>query len=201
MSERPETAPPSPLASPLSSSAISDSPSSPLDTEQKPREDKQNNRLSTSFLNHITYPISYTTSALLRRLSEDSAPTPLARALSANYNGMLRENAPAVFNPPTRTHSPFQPPPLTPLTLEGYRENTSHRGRLMSKSLAEEIRLLVPPRLQLVDTWRLGYSLEQNGSSLKSLFAAVEEWRGKRGGFVLVVKDGSGSVSFPIKHD
>jgi len=71
----------------------------------------------------------------------------------------------------------------------------------MSKSLAEEIRLLVPPRLQLVDTWRLGYSLEQNGSSLKSLFAAVEEWRGKRGGFVLVVKDGSGSVSFPIKHD
>lgn len=161
--------------------------------------DDHNNHIpsasTSSFFTHFAYPISYTTSAILRRLSEDSAPTPLARALSANFNGLMRENTPAVFNPPSRTHSPFQPPPLTPLTLEGYKESTGHRGRLLSKALAEEIRLLVPPRLQLVDTWRLAYSLEQDGTSLKSLFGRMEGLRGKRGGCVLVVKDGHGGVS------
>lgn len=179
-----------------SSSAVLPSPtdsSFPADEGDKHHHDDRNNN-GTSFFNHLTYPISYTTSALLRRLSEDSAPTPLARALSANYNGLMRENAP-VFNPPTRHHSPFQPPPLTPLTLEGYKETTGHRGRLLSKALAEEIRLLVPPRLQLVDTWKLGYSLEQDGTSLKSLYGRLDGYRGKRGGFVLVVRDAKGGVS------
>lgn len=96
--------------------------------------------------------------------------------------------------PPKRKLSPFQPPPLTPLTLDGYKESTSAGGRLLSKALAEEIRLLVPPRLQLVDTWKLGYSLEQDGSSLKSLFSSMEAYKGKRGGFVLVVRDAAGGV-------
>lgn len=162
--------------------------------------DNSDRSLRSSFfdrLNHLTFPISYTTSAVLRRLSEDSAPTPLARALSANYNGLMRENAP-VFNPPTRRHSPFQPPPLTPLTLQGYKDSTGYKGRLLSKALAEEIRLLVPPRLQLVDTWKLGYSLEQDGSSLRSLFGAVDSYRGKRGGFVLMIRDGRHGVSWPF---
>jgi len=99
-----------------------------------------------------------------------------------------------VFQPPKRRLSPFQPPPLTPLTLNGYRESTSKRARLLSKSLAEEIRLLMPPRLQLVDSWKLSYSLEQDGTSLASLFGLVEKYRGKRGGFVLVVRDRGGGV-------
>lgn len=178
-------------------SAISSSPSSPTSdttTHKEQHSEDQHEYNRTSFFGHLAYPISYTTSALLRRLSEDSAPTPLARALSANYNGLMRENAP-VFNPPDRKHSPFQPPPLTPLTLEGYKESTGHRGRLLSKALAEEIRLLVPPRLQLVDTWHLAFSLEQDGSSLRSLYGALAKYQGKRAGFVLVVRDAGGGVS------
>ena len=99
-----------------------------------------------------------------------------------------------VFTPPQRKLSPFQPPPLTPLSLTGYKLNTTQSARLLSKALAEEIRLLVPPRLQLVDEWQLAYSLEQNGVSLGTLYQKSEEYRGKRGGFVLVVQDGSGGV-------
>lgn len=69
------------------------------------------------------------------------------------------------------------------------------KGKLLSTALAEEIRLLLPPRLQLVDEWSLAYSLEQNGVSLGTLYKQSEEYLGKRGGFVLVVKDGSGGVS------
>lgn len=68
------------------------------------------------------------------------------------------------------------------------------QGKLLSKALAEEIRLLVPPRLQLVDEWSLTYSLEQNGVSLATLYQKSEEYRGKRGGYVLVVQDGTGGV-------
>ena len=68
------------------------------------------------------------------------------------------------------------------------------KGKLLSKALAEEIRLLVPPRLQLVDEWSLAYSLEQNGVSLGTLYQKSDDYRGKRGGYVLVICDGSGSV-------
>lgn len=68
------------------------------------------------------------------------------------------------------------------------------RGKLLNKALAEEIRLLLPPRLQLVYDWSLIYSLEQNGVSLATLYKQADEYRGSRGGFVLVVKDGSGGV-------
>lgn len=65
----------------------------------------------------------------------------------------------------------------------------------MSKAVAEEIRLLVPPRLQLVDEWGLVYSLEQDGVSLGTMYKKCEELRGRRNGYVLVVKDGDGGVS------
>lgn len=99
-----------------------------------------------------------------------------------------------VFQPPRRIASPFQPPPLTPLTLSGYKSSTRDAGKVLSKGLAEEIRLLVPPRLQLVDTWEVVYSLEQNGVSLATFYKKAEEYRGRRGGFVLVVRDASGGV-------
>jgi hypothetical protein len=100
----------------------------------------------------------------------------------------------SVFQPPHRTASPFQPPPLTPLSLKGYRSGMRDKGKLLTTALAEEIRLLVPPRLQLVDEWSLTYSLEQNGVSLGTLYKKSDDYRGKRGGFVLVVKDGGGGV-------
>jgi len=99
-----------------------------------------------------------------------------------------------VFHPPGRKLSPFQPPPLTPLTLHGWQTNTPHSERLLTKALAEEIRLLLPPRLQLVDEWHLAYSLDQNGVSLATLYEKAAEYRGRRGGFVLVVRDEIGGV-------
>lgn len=69
----------------------------------------------------------------------------------------------------------------------------------MSRAVAEEIRLLVPPRLQLADTWRLGYSLEEDGVSLGTLYGKCGSGGIKRGsGFVLVVQDGAGGVGFPF---
>ena len=73
----------------------------------------------------------------------------------------------------------------------------------MSKSLAEEIRLLVPPRLQLVDRWALLYSLEQDGVSLATLYGKCDDYRGRRGGYVVVVRDKGGGVnisSFTFSH-
>lgn len=94
----------------------------------------------------------------------------------------------AVYNP-KRAVSPFQPPPLTPLTLTA----TGNTAPLLSRALAEEIRLLVPPRLQLVDTWRLAYSLERDGSSLATLYEHCRQYshRSQRAGYVLVVRDSS----------
>ncbi|CAK7904506.1 oxidation resistance protein 1 [[Candida] anglica] len=59
-------------------------------------------------------------------------------------------------------------PPLTPLSLHGYKSSTKHK--LLDKELAENIRNLVPARFQLFDDWYLEYSLEQHGISLKTLY-------------------------------
>ena len=173
-----------------------DSPSPPRPS-LPPSPQRTNPFIST--LNYFTEPVSYTLSGIARRLSEDEAPTPLARALSANYNGSMMDATLGVFHPPTqqpakRRASPFQPPPLTPLKLRGYKDSTSHRARLMSRAVAEEIRLLIPPRLQVMDHWTLTYSLEQDGSTLSTLYSLSDSHRGKRGGFVLVVRDSGGGV-------
>ena len=95
-----------------------------------------------------------------------------------------------VYTPPRRNASPFQPPPLTPLVLKSLHTSTAF---LLTRSLAEEIRLLVPPRLQLVNTWRLAYSLEADGASLPTLYKCCDEIasRSQRAGYVLVVRDSS----------
>ncbi|KAF2239484.1 TLD-domain-containing protein [Viridothelium virens] len=93
-----------------------------------------------------------------------------------------------------RTASPFQPPPLSPLLLSFGGLSSSSSAKTLTRTLAEEIRLLVPPRLQLVESWHLAYSLERDGVSLATLYQQCEKYRGKRGGFVLVVKDGTGGI-------
>jgi len=82
------------------------------------------------------------------------------------------------------------------VTLKGYKDSTPETARLLSRALAEEIRLLVPPRLQLCEEWRLVYSLEEHGVSLGTLYKKCEDLRGLRNGFVLVVRDGEGGVCF-----
>ncbi|MCJ1378064.1 oxidation resistance protein 1 [Xylographa soralifera] len=99
-----------------------------------------------------------------------------------------------VYTPPRRTASPFQPPPLTALTLRGISSSSAPSAQILSRALAEEIRLLVPPRLQLVTDWTLAYSVEQNGASLTTLYAECAAYRGRHNGFVLVVRDGLGGT-------
>jgi len=164
---------------------------------------RQSSNPFASTLLYFTEPITYTVSGLVRRLSEDEAPTPLAKALSANWNGSMMDSLSSTLSaggggyhppPPKRKFSPFQPPPLTPLTLKGYKDSTNRDARLLSRTLAEEIRLLIPARLQLMNSWTIAYSLEQNGSSLSSLYALCDDYKWKRGGFVLVVKDAEGGI-------
>ncbi|CCE83155.1 Piso0_003727 [Millerozyma farinosa CBS 7064] len=62
---------------------------------------------------------------------------------------------------------------LAPVTLTGYKDTTKHR--LLDGELAEDIRKLVPARLQLFDTWELVYSLEQHGISLKTLYQRCKQ--------------------------
>ena len=70
----------------------------------------------------------------------------------------------------------------------------------MDPDLAEEIRLLLSPRLQLHETWSLRYSLEQHGVSLSTLYdrtRAAGAGTGGGGGYVLAVRDSVDGVSRP----
>jgi hypothetical protein len=80
------------------------------------------------------------------------------------------------------------------LTLHGYKAGTTSRAKLLRKAIAEEIRLLIPPRLQLASSWKLVYSMDQNGSTLSTLYNLCDQYRGKRRGFVLVVRDSNGGL-------
>ncbi|KAF1934688.1 oxidation resistance protein 1 [Clathrospora elynae] len=195
-----------------------DTPSSSPPARSPPSQPATPNRSSSYF----TYPVSYAMSGILRRLNSETSPQSDARlrsessstgtsstslqsqlqstasSLSHTFASLVSSSTTsdlnAVYQPPYRTASPFQPPPLTPLSLKGWRGGMREKGKLLSKALAEEIRLLLPPRLQLVDEWSLAYSLEQNGVSLGTLYKKSDDYRGKRGGFVLVVKDDGGGV-------
>ncbi|KAH8819708.1 hypothetical protein F5884DRAFT_23484 [Xylogone sp. PMI_703] len=145
---------------------------------------------------HIPTTVSHAVSGLLRRFSSDPQGN-LQKPATASRHGGLSEAKSDVTDEvytPHRTASPFQPPPLYPLILKGYRESTAQSAQLLSKSLAEEIRLLVPPRLQLCEEWNLVYSLDQDGVSLGTLYKKCDALRGLRNGYVLVVKDGDGGL-------
>ena len=147
---------------------------------------------STSSGSFLTFPMTYAVSGILRRLSSDTHHTKSpGRATRTSSNGSMD----GVYAPPKRKASPFQPPPLTPLVLSGWKSSTNEGARLLTRALAEEIRLLVPARVQLVENWDLIYSLEQDGVSLATLYEKCDEYRGRRGGFVLVIRDGVGGVS------
>lgn len=134
---------------------------------------------------YLAYPVKHVVSSLYRRMT-GPPEHPVGRLLDAPNVS----HSSGVYTPPRRTESPFQPPPLTPLTLKSLHKRTSH---VLTRALAEEIRLLVPPRLQLVDSWRLAYSLETDGASLATLYKCCEEisTRSQRAGYVIAVRDSS----------
>jgi len=138
--------------------------------------------------------VSHAVSGLLRRFSTEPSPQTTSTNYSNSPSTKQTTGMDGVYTPPYRTASPFQPPPLYPVILRGYHPSTSPSAQLLSRSLAEEIRLLVPPRLQLCEEWNLVYSLEQDGVSLGTLYKKCDDLRGLRNGFVLVVKDRDGGL-------
>ncbi|PFH63042.1 hypothetical protein XA68_10083 [Ophiocordyceps unilateralis] len=86
----------------------------------------------------------------------------------------------------------YRPPPLDPLVLHAGRATGA--GLLLTTTVAEEIRAMVPERLRIVEDWRLVYSLEQDGASLATLYQRARPFDGCRVGFVLVVKDQEGGI-------
>ncbi|KIY02950.1 uncharacterized protein Z520_01415 [Fonsecaea multimorphosa CBS 102226] len=140
---------------------------------------------------YLAYPVKHVVSSLYRRMTEPPE-IPVNRLLDAPA---IATSSSGGYTPPRRTASPFQPPPLTPLELRSSLSQKAAGSLLLTRSLAEEIRLLLPPRLQLIDHWTLAYSLEAHGSSLATLYehcAHVSTYT-QRSGYVLVVRDGSAS--------
>jgi hypothetical protein len=83
-------------------------------------------------------------------------------------------------------------PPLTPLNLVGYLPTT--KNRIMTRDLGEDIRNIIPARLQIQSEWQLVYSLEQHGASLHTLYRLMKPAREKydKNGYVIVIKDNQG---------
>ncbi|EGO55568.1 oxidation resistance protein 1 [Neurospora tetrasperma FGSC 2508] len=119
-----------------------------------------------------------------------------------NYNNSNGNNngVDGVYVPPRfhetiqRTASPMQPPPLEPVQLKGFAPDTPASARILTQAIAEEIRIMVPTRLSIVDEWNLVYSLDQDGASLGTLYDKCAKYSGRRVGFVLVVKDAEGGI-------
>lgn len=95
----------------------------------------------------------------------------------------------------TNNKSYFPSPSFCPISLHIEPLSDQHYTKLLTKPLAEEIRLLVPPRLQLCEEWHIVYSLEKDGACLGTLYKKCSEFQGGLNGFVLVVKDGRGDVN------
>lgn len=147
--------------------------------------------LSSSWIPAVPFGIP----GLLRRFATEPPMSTSERIHSPTYPQARPGNGiHGAYTPPRRSPSPFQPPPLSPICLKGYRAGTDQSAQLLSRALAEEIRALVPPRLQLCEDWNLVYSLDQDGVSLGTLYKNCDDLRGLRNGYVLVVKDGEGGV-------
>lgn len=154
---------------------------------------------------YLSSSVSNLWGGLVRRFSSDAStsfsstsPSTHQHAFgsSPNNNGIDGVYAPPIH----RTASPMRPPPLEPLVLGGFRDDTALDARLLTTAIAEEIRIMVPARLAIVDEWNLVYSLDQDGASLATLYKKCGAYDGKRVGLVLVVKDMEGGVSglFPV---
>lgn len=158
-----------------------------------PRSQASSTHSTSSYL---SYPVSHVVSGLYRRLTDPSTSTSTTSRTSQPPPSINTQNG--VYTPPQRTASPFQPPPLTPLSLNGIPTSSPRSAQILSRALAEEIRLLVPPRLQLAEIWSLVYSLENDGVSLATLYKKCSAPEvPKRSSFVLVIRDAAGGVSVP----
>ena len=133
--------------------------------EQNEKPTLMSNPYNPNSAAYLAYPVKHVMSSLYRRMTEPPEQ-PVNKLLDAPS---VSRSESGVYTPPKRTQSPFQPPPLTSLELQHNLSESAAESLLLTRSLAEEIRLLIPPRLQLLERWRLAYSLEAHGSSLGTL--------------------------------
>jgi len=140
---------------------------------------------------------------LIRRFSSETTPgvsqtsQPHPSLPSALHHASTFNGVDGVYQDQQvhRQASPMRLPPLEPLVLKGFRDDTPSHSRLLTPAIAEEIRIMVPARLGIGDEWDLVYSLDQDGASLATLYEKCSKYQGKRVGFVLVIKDNEGGVS------
>ncbi|KAJ5115000.1 hypothetical protein NUU61_000759 [Penicillium alfredii] len=177
------------MSSPSQEDLPSNPPTSVSTSRSGSRTPQQPTPYTPSAASYFSYPVTHVVSGLYRRLTDPSIAEAMPSAAPWSTSSSSE-----VFTP-RRTASPFQPPPLTPLTLTVPTGADLLQQQLLTRALAEEIRLLVPPRLQLADTWRLAYSLDRDGASLGTLYDNCIEFshRSPRAGYVLVVRDSSPS--------
>jgi TLD len=121
---------------------------------------------SSAILSHF----SAITSSIQRRISSGITSSPPASPLNDS---------------PRHFHE--SDPPLGPITLNGFSESTTER--VLTEKLAEEIRLMMPTRLQVQENWDLVYSLDQHGVSLATLYSRCKSLNSPQAGFVVIVKD------------
>ncbi|KEF62967.1 uncharacterized protein A1O9_00942 [Exophiala aquamarina CBS 119918] len=164
----------------------------PLQRQNPAPQTLADNPHNPSSAAYLAYPVKHVVSSLYRRMTEPPEH-PVGKLLNAPS---MASSTSGLYTPPKRTQSPFQPPPLTPLELRHTLSARAADSLLLTRSLAEEIRLLIPPRLQLLEHWRLAYSLEVHGSSLATLYehCAKVSINSQRSGYVLVVRDGTTSA-------
>ncbi|CAH1766054.1 10854_t:CDS:2 [Entrophospora sp. SA101] len=71
---------------------------------------------------------------------------------------------------------------LTPLQLLGRREDTQ---LVLEINTAEQVRQILPRRLRLAPSWNLLYSLDQDGTSMSTMYHKVKD----KGPLILAIKD------------
>nr|XP_031862300.1 uncharacterized protein CI109_002265 [Kwoniella shandongensis]KAA5529372.1 hypothetical protein CI109_002265 [Kwoniella shandongensis] len=78
------------------------------------------------------------------------------------------------------------------ISLVGRRDITD---QVLKPSDADSLRLHLPPRQRLANTWTLLFSLDQHGASLSTLYRLVDKYAQshRNSGNVLVVRDGQGN--------
>lgn len=121
-------------------------------------------------------------------LSPDSVPSRSSSPSSGNSRGSDSKGSRDRIDGISRSLAPEEDA-LPTVKLTGYLSTT--KNRLMTPEMCDELRSLMPMRVQLYTEWELLYSLEQHGASLKSLYDNVtpKSAQPMRVGYVLVIKD------------
>ncbi|CAG8732207.1 20751_t:CDS:2 [Dentiscutata erythropus] len=115
--------------------------------------------------------------------SVSSAQSSIASTIIGDWDNHKMTTQAVPLTPPqesTQLQTPSEL--LTPIELCGRRDDTDP---VLTETIAEQIRLKLPRRLRLMLSWNLLYSLDQDGTSMTTMYHKVKD----KGPLVLVIKD------------